>query len=128
MVGVKQKRATKQLKRYTKPAGKGAFAKMLTAASEIVLRNRGRQYRDGGVEYILVQFPHWATFSEEFPKGVVVEREELYNTRKINAVKLVDWLYKNGHSPYDSGMLVKQTKHYMRLEKQIERMFETKEN
>lgn len=124
MAALKRTKATKQQKRYTKPAGKAAFAKMLTAASEIVMRNRGRQYRDGGVEFVLLELPHWCTFSDDFPKGVVVEKSALYDVRKINAVKLLDWLYNNGHAPYDSATLVKQTKQFEYLDKQIERMFE----
>lgn len=121
-------KATKQQKRYTKPAGKGAFQKMATAASEIVMRNRGRQYRDGEVEYVLLEFPHWCKFADDFPKGVIQSKTTLYNTRKINAIKLLDWLFKYGHTPYDSATLVKQTKHFEILNKQIDRMFQIGES
>ena len=42
----------------------------------------------------------------------------------MNATKVLDYLYKNGYSSYDSDMLVKQTKAYEYLVKRIERMFE----
>lgn len=103
---------------------KAAYQQMVTAASEIVIRNRGRQYRDGGVEYILVEFKKHCEFAKDFPKGCINEKTSVSYVRKINAVKLLDWLYTNGYAPYDSGMLVKQTKHFEYLSKEIDRMFE----
>ncbi len=125
MEALKRTRATKVQRRYTKPAGKYAFEKMILAASEIVLRNRGsgRQYRNGEVESILCKFPHWCIFSEEFPKGTIVGKEPLYDIRKINAVKLLDWLYSAGHSTYDSKMLVTQSRQFEVLNNQIEKLF-----
>ncbi len=102
-----------------------ACKKMLTAASEIVMRNRGREYRTGDPEYILMEFPKRCKISEDFPKGKVDSQDYYFITYRINAVKLLDWLYNKGHSPYDSAMLVKQTKQYEYLDKQIERMFLT---
>lgn len=124
MEGLKRTKATKAQKRHCKPVGKAAFKKMATAASEIVMRNRGRQYRDGEVEYVLLEHPHWCEFADDFPKGFIQDRTPLYNTRKINAIKLLDWLHKHGHTPYNSATLVKQTKAYEYLAKGIDRMFE----
>lgn len=123
MATLRRTKATKLQKQYTRPAGKGHYDKMVVAASKVVLRNRGRQYRDGGNEFVLFEFVHWCEFAEGFPKGVVVDKTQLTDIRKINAVKLLDWLYKAGHSIYDSGMLVKQTKSYERFEKSIEKLF-----
>ena len=124
MAGLVRTRATKAQKRYTKPAGKAAFAKMTVAASEVVIRNRGMQYRSGNPEYVLFELPHWCVFSEDFPKGVIVERTSLANTHKINAVRLLDWLHKYGHSAYDSRMLVKQTRQFEMLSNSIDKMIE----
>jgi hypothetical protein len=117
-------RATKKQKANKRPAGKGAFDKMRIAASEIVMRNRGRQYRDGGIETVLFEFPFWCKFDKTFPKGVVVEKTLETNVRKINAVKLLNWLYDNGHSPYNVSMLVKQTTRFEMLENSVDKMFD----
>jgi hypothetical protein len=123
-VSERRTKVTKAQRRYKRAAGKGAFEKMFVAASEIVMRNRGREYRDGGVESILMEFPHWVVFAEDFPKGLIVEKSAVYDVRRIRATKLLDWLYKHGHSPYNTEMLVKQTKHFEYFSKQIERMFD----
>lgn len=99
------------------------YAKMQVAASTVVMRNRGNQYRDGNPEYVLFEFPFWVKFSDGFPKGHIVEKTATSNTYKINAVKLLNWLYANGHSPYDAAMLVKETKQFEYFDKSIERMF-----
>lgn len=123
MAALIRTRATKKQKQNKRPAGKAAFKQMQIAASEVVMRNRNRQYRDGGVEYVLFEFPHWTIFTKTFPKGNVVEKTPLTNLRKINAVKLLNWLYENGHSEYNSNMLVKQTQHFEILENSIDKMF-----
>ncbi len=121
---LKRFKVTKVQKRYKVVASKGHYEKLAIAASEIVMRNRGRQYKDGGVEYILIEVPHWTKFQGDFPKGVLHSRSELHDVRKINAVKLLDWLYENGYSAYNTVSLVKQTKSFQYLEKSIDRMFE----
>ncbi len=81
------------------------------------------QYRSGEPEYVLFEFPHWVVFNKTFPKGHLIAKSVTTNTYKINAVKLLDWLYANGHSSYNSGMLVKQTRVFELLDKKIDRMF-----
>ena len=108
-------------KRYKRSASANDYAKMVVAASEVVMENRGVKYKDGSVLFI---FPHWINFTREFPKGHIVSRTLETNTYKINAVKLLNWLYDNGHSTYNSSMLVKQTTHYELLDTTIEQMFD----
>ncbi len=121
----KRWKPTKAMKRKTRKASKSTFARMLAVASPVVMRNRGDgEYRSGNPEYVLFTFPYWIKFSPGFPKGHIVEKTHMTNTYKVNAKKLIDWLYANGHSPYDAAMLVKETKQYEYLDKSIERMFE----
>ena len=95
---------------------------MLAAATPVVMANRGMQYRSGEPEYVLFEFPYFVKFAPGFPKGLIVERTLATNTYKVNAVKLLNWLYANGHAPYDAAMLVKETKHFEILTKSIDRM------
>lgn len=117
-------RATKQQKRYKRDASAKDFAKMLVAASAVVMENRGMQYRTGNPEYVLFQFPYWVTFATNFPKGHIVAKSDTTNTYKINAVKLLNWLYNAGHSSYDSKMLVSKTRTFEMLDKSIDRLFD----
>jgi hypothetical protein len=123
MTGMRAK-ATKKMRRFKRDANAKDFALMVVAASEIVMQNRGReQYRSDNPEYILAEFPHWVTFDKTFPKGQIVAKTVETNTYKINAIRLLDWLYKNGFSSYDSKQLVKQTRMFEVLDKSISRMF-----
>lgn len=119
---------TKAMLKTTKPAKAKDYARMLVAASEVVMRNRNgslaMQGRSEGPEYILIEFPYFVKWSAGFPKGVLVEKTASTNTYKINAVRLLDWLYNNGHSKYNAKQLVQQTKDYERLDASIDRMFD----
>lgn len=120
---VKRARASNKQKRYKREAREKDYAQMCVAATEVVMQSRGMQYRSDNPEYVLFRFPHWVVFAKTFPKGHIVDKDLETNTYKINAVKLLDWLYNNGHSSYDSKQLVKQTRMYEVLDKSIERMF-----
>jgi hypothetical protein len=101
---------------------------MVVAASEVVMRNRNSslamQGRSDGPEYVLIDFPYFVKFREGFPKGHLVEKTVRSNTYKINAVRLLNWLYNNGYSRYNARELVAQTKFYERLEASIGREFD----
>lgn len=111
------------MKRYKRSASAKDFAKMVAAASAVVIHNRGNQYRSGNPEYVLFRFPFWVKFSKDFPKGHIVVRDATTNTYKINAVKLLNWLHANGHSAYDSSMLVQQTRQFEMMEASIDKLF-----
>ena len=117
-------RATKAQKKATKPAGKAVFEKMKQAAMSVVMHNRGRQYRTGNPEYVLMEVPHWCVFKNGFPNRVLMSKQGLTNTYKVNAVKLLDWLYEQGHSEHNSASLVKMTKQFEYFEKSIDRLIE----
>lgn len=112
------------MKRTTRKASKAVYESMRISATTVVMRNRGMQYRDGNPEYVLFEFPYWVKFENEFPKGHVVLKTPTSNVHKVNAVKLLNWLHANGHSPYDAATLVKETKQFEYLDKSIERMFD----
>ena len=97
---------------------------MLAAASQVVVNNRGMQYRTGNPEYVLFSFPLDVKFAKSFPKGFRVEQTAERVVHKINAVKLLDWLYNTGRSKYDSKMLVKNTRAFEVLTNSIDRIFQ----
>jgi hypothetical protein len=100
------------------------YAEMVVAASEIVMQNRGREYRDDSPTCVLFTFNKKLKFPKGFPKPNVYSREGDTVTYRLNACSLLDWLYDNKHSTYNVAMLVKQTKSFQYFEKSIDRMFE----
>lgn len=121
---VKRVKATKMQKRYKRSANADDFNQMQIAASAVVIANRGdKQYRTGNPEYVLFKFPFWVEFAKDFPKGHIVDKDVSSNTYKINAIKLLNWLHANGYSPYDSKMLVQQTKQFEVLNNSIDKLF-----
>lgn len=117
-------RVPKSVKKGKRKASKATYAAMLAAATPVVMANRGIQYRSGEPEYVLFEFPYFVKFAPTFPKGIIVERTPATNVYKVNAVKLLNWLHANGHSPYDAATLVKETKQFEYLTKGIDRMFD----
>lgn len=117
-------RATKAQKRYKRSASTKDYEAMAAAAGAVVIDSRGKRYRTGEPEYVLFTFPHWVKFVKGFPKGYIVEKTVETNTYKINAVKLLNWLYKEGKIAYDSKMLVKQTREYELLAGSVNKLFD----
>lgn len=117
-------KATKAQKRATRKANKAVYERMCVAATEVVMRNRGEEYRNGEPVAVLMEFPFWVKFTRGFPKGQVVSKTLATNTHKVNAVKLLNWLHANGYSRYNAASLVSETKQYEYLDKSIERMFD----
>lgn len=120
---------TKDMKKATRRAKASDYARMVVAASEVVMQTRNgtlaNQSKSGQNECVVIEFPYFVKLPKEFPKGTLIEKTERSNVYKINAVRLLSWLYKNGYSKYDAKQLVNQTKNYERLEASIDRMFET---
>jgi len=123
MAAVRRVKATKAQKRKTRKASKAIYEQMRLAATEVVMRNRGMEYRTGEPVAVLMEFPFWVKFTRNFPKGHIVEKTLNTNVHKVNAVKLLDWLHANGYSPYNASKLVQETKRFEYIDKSIERMF-----
>lgn len=114
-------KATNAQKKACGKAMEKHYQVMARAASEVVLRHRGRQYRNGAISYVLFVFPHWVKFAKSFPKGVIVSKTFTHDTRKINATKLLDWLYENGKCSYNAQMLTAQTTRFDVFVKELEK-------
>lgn len=119
---------TKEMLKAAKKARVSDYAAMVAAASEVVIRNRNASLSNQGKsewpDYVVVAFAYFTKFAEDFPKGHIIEKEGLTDVRKINAVKLLDWLYKHGHSKYNASQLVLASKQHEVLDNSIERMFD----
>lgn len=112
----------------TKKARSKDYARLVAAASEVVLRTRNasiaKQGQSGMVEYVLVEFPYFVKFQEGFPPRTLVEKTATTNVYKINAVKLLDWLHEKGYSANSAKQLVQRTKDFERIESAIDRLFD----
>ena len=117
-------RVTAAQKKAARPAATEDYEKMAVLASEVVLENRGRQYRDKSNVSVFFIFPHWIRFDESFPKGHIVAKTDVTNTHKINAVKLLDWLYSKGFCSYDTSMLVSSTTDFEREFRKLDKLFD----
>jgi hypothetical protein len=103
---------------------KATAAKMLAAATEVVLECRARQGKSGKPEYVLFEFNNGVEFAKDFPAKKRVERTETTAVWKLPATKLLDWLYKHKYSEYDTAMLIRYTTKFEREFRKLERMFE----
>ncbi len=124
MTELRRVRATNKQRKATRKANLKDYQIMGTLASSVVMQNRGVQFRTGNPEYVLFEFPFWVVFDKTFPKGRIVSKTRATNTYKVNAIKLLDWLYENKYSLYNSAMLIRQTRAFEELNNKLDRMFE----
>jgi hypothetical protein len=76
------------------PATAGDYERMAAACIEALIAGNTNVY---------FTFPYFLKFkSEGFPKGQIVEKTATSNLHKINAEKLLNWLYKHGFSRTDA--------------------------
>ena len=115
-------RQTKATLAATRPADKQVYADMLMMATTIVVRNRGKPYHNGELSFMEIEFPYWVKMKKDFPRGNLISKTDYTNIYKVNAVKLLNWLYANGHSEYNTPMLTRRTKQFEYFEGEIERM------
>lgn len=71
-----------------KRAKKADYDRLALAACEAMLN---------GENSVFVAFHHTVRFPDDFPKGVLVDRTEKTDIRKMRAKKVYDWLYEHGH-------------------------------
>lgn len=95
-------------------------------ASQVVIECRGKAaiYRKGQNPCVEIVVPHGMKFKKGFPQGNYVKKTDTYTIYKITAWRLLDWLYNNKLSTYDSKQLVKQTKYFESFENKIDKMFD----
>ena len=63
-------------------------------------------------KWVYVRFPYFVKFKSGFPKGTVVKKTAMHNVYRINAVKLLDFLFKIGYSKYSSDDVLKATEEF----------------
>lgn len=124
------RKPSKAERNATKPADYADFHKLVVAASEVVMTNRNSCLSQRGrgeiPDYILVEFPHFAKFREGFPKGHIAQKKGKTHVRKLNAIKLLNWLAENGYSAYNAAEIVKGSSNYAKLENEIEKLLDIK--
>lgn len=109
----------KSVRAATKKADKKIFKELVKAASEALIR----QEID-----IVLSFPYFCKFPKGWPKGILMKKTPTANIYRIKVRKLLDWLHKEGHSPYNSRELIvtryRMEKHLDKLEKWFEGDFD----
>lgn len=75
------------------PAERKDYEKMASACVQAII---------AGQDNVFLSFPYFVKFkSKGFPRGQVVEKTATANVHKINAIRLLDWLYAHGFSQWD---------------------------
>lgn len=91
------------------------FDKLFAAASAVVVNTRGHRHRDKIPNYIIASFHAKCKFEDSFPKGVLLEKDNNVQKRKINAHKLIDWMYDRGYCEHSVKDIVAMSKSFAKL-------------
>ena len=95
-----RKKPTKELRESTHSASEADYQALARAVVErITLRKKD----------IFLKFIYFAEFADDWPKGVLVKKDGLYNTYKCKTYKVADWLHSKGFLPTDAkGIMLAQ--------------------
>lgn len=71
---------------------------------------------------IYIRFPYFATFAEDWPKGVLIRKDGIYDYFKCKTYKIADWLHSKGFLPEDAKGIMKSQRDWGYREARLERM------
>jgi hypothetical protein len=76
---------------------------------------------------VILKLPYFVVLAEDFPKGVLVKRDEKYNWYRAKTFKVANWLHKHNHLSQDSKAIVKSMRTVVNLLGEADRLLATPE-
>lgn len=93
-------RPRKEVRDLAKKADKSVYLALVGIAVDAIVNH---QYD------VILSFTYFCKFPSDWPTGIRIERTTTHDTYRIKARRLLNWLYKHGHSEYDAKMLCLST-------------------
>lgn len=72
---------------------------------------------------IIVRFPYFAELPDDWPRGILIHRDDHFNYYKVKVSKAANWLHAHGYLAEDAKGLVKSMRTVSNLVGEIDRMF-----
>lgn len=72
---------------------------------------------------IIVRFPYFAELPDDWPRGILIKRDDHFNYYRVKVFKAADWLHAHGYLAEDAKGLVKSMRSVSNLVGEIDRMF-----
>jgi hypothetical protein len=104
---------TKELREATHEATPSDYELLAQAVVSAIVQKR----RD-----VVLKLPYFVRLSEDFPKGVLIKKDETHNWYRAKAFKLADWLHSKGFLPENAKGVVKSMRSVSNLVGEIDRL------
>jgi hypothetical protein len=76
---------------------------------------------------IVIRFPYFVALPDDWPRGILVKRDESYNYYRVKVFKAADWMFKHGYLQQDAKGLVKSMRSVVNLLGEADRLLTTPE-
>jgi hypothetical protein len=108
-----RRKPSNQLRATTREASDEDYKILAAAVVEAITLKR---------KDVHIRFPYFVSLPEDFPKGILYKKDELYNYFRCKSFKLMDWLYNHGHAAQDAKGVVKSLRCVNNFIGEIDRM------
>ena len=76
---------------------------------------------------VVIKMPYFVVLAEDFPKGILIKKDEKYNWYRAKTFKIANWLNKHGHLSQDSKAIVKSMRTVVNMLGETDRLLTTPE-
>lgn len=104
---------SKQLRDITHAASDIDYERLAQAVVEhIIFRKKD----------IYLRFPYFATFADDWPKGILHKKDGIHDIYKCKTYKVADWLHEKGFLPENAKNLMKAMRDWGYREARLTRL------
>jgi hypothetical protein len=109
----KRVKPSNQLRATTREASDEDYAKL---AQHIVsaLANKCRD--------LVIRFPYFVKLPDDWPRGILIKRDDKYNWYRVKVFKAADWLNKHGYLPEDAKGIIKSMRSVNNMMGEVDRL------
>jgi len=110
---IKRHKPSKELRATTHEASDEDYKRLAAAVVEAITL----KHKD-----VCIRFPYFVSLPEDFPRGILYKKDEMYNYHRCKSFKLMDWLHSKGYAPQDAKGVMKSMRSVNNLLGELDRM------
>lgn len=71
---------------------------------------------------VVIRFPYFVQLPDDWPRGLLIKRDEKYNWYRVKCFKAADWLHERGYLPENARGIVKSMRSVNNMLGELDRM------
>lgn len=104
----------REVKEATHAATTADYEKLANAVVKAILLRKKDVY---------IRLPYFVTLADDWPRGILVHKDEMCNTYKVKTFKAADWLHKYNYLPADAHGIVLSMRDLTYREARLNKIF-----